>query len=156
TCLLISTSATADVMATRLTDALKAAGAGCATMTWPQHSDHQVNAELLGSHLDAGELGAVVILTGPKNGDPDEESALRGDDYVRHLVRIAREITEVDERPPRLFVVTRNAQIVSPGDPTNLEQAGLRGLVRAISTEYPHLRATQIDMDEETEAEQLA
>ena len=43
-----------------------------------------------------------------------------------------------------------------PGDVPNLEQAGLRGLVRAISTEYPHLRATQIDMDEDTEAEQLA
>src|SRR4029079_3395676 len=51
TCVLISTSATADVMATRLTDALKAGGAGCATMTWPQQSDHLANAELLGSHL---------------------------------------------------------------------------------------------------------
>jgi polyketide synthase 5 len=156
TCLLISTSATADVMATRLTDALKAGGAGCATMTWPHHSDHQANAELLGSHLGADEVGAVVILAGPKNGEPDEECALRGEDYVRHLVRIAREITEIGGKPPRLYVVTRNAQTVLPGDVTNLEQAGLRGLVRAISTEYPHLRAIQIDMDEDTEAEQLA
>jgi acyl transferase domain-containing protein/acyl carrier protein len=156
TCLLVSTSATADVMASKLTDALKAGGAGCATMTWPQHSDHQVNAELLGSHLRADEVGAVVILTGPRNGDPDVECALRGEDYVRHLVRIACTITEVEEKPPRLYVVTRNAQTVLPSDLTNLEQAGLRGLVRAISTEYPHLRATQIDMDEVTDAEQLA
>ncbi len=156
TCLLISTSATADVMATRLTDALKAGGAGCATMTWPQHSDHQANADLLGSHLSADEVRAVVILTGPTNGNPDDELARRGEDYVRHVVRIAREITEIDEKPPRLFVVTRNAQTVLRGDVTNLEQAGLRGLVRAISTEYPHLRATQIDVDEDTEAEQLA
>lgn len=156
TCLLISTSTTADVVATRLTDALKAGGAGCTTMTWPQHSDNQANAELLGSHLVADEVGAVVILAGPKNGDPDEECALRGEDYVRHLVRIAREITETGEKSPRLYVVTRNAQTVLPGDVSNLEQAGLRGLVRAISTEHPHLRATQIDMDEDTEAEQLA
>jgi polyketide synthase 5 len=156
TCVLISTSATADVVATRLTDALKAAGAGCATMTWPQHSDHQANAELLGSHLVGGEADAVVILAGPRNGDPDEECAVRGEDYVRHMVRIARTITETDERPPRLYVVTRHAQTVLPGDVTNLEQAGLRGLVRAISTEHPHLRATHIDTDEDTEGEQLA
>ena len=156
TCVLISTSATVDVMATRLADAVKAAGAGCAPMTWPQHSDHQANADLLGSHLVGDEVGAVVILAGPKNGEPDEECALRGEGYVRHLVRIARAITETDERRPRLYVVTRNAQSVLPGDTTNLEQAGLRGLVRAISTEHPHLRATQIDMDDDTEAEQLA
>ncbi|HME78994.1 MAG TPA: sulfolipid-1 biosynthesis phthioceranic/hydroxyphthioceranic acid synthase [Mycobacterium sp.] len=155
-CLLISTSATADVMATKLTDALKAKGAGCATMTWPQHSDQQANVELLGSHLAADEVSGVVILTGPKNGNPDDECALRGGDYVRHLARIARAITEFDEEPPRLYVVTRDAQSVLPGDVTNLEQAGIRGLVRAISTEYLHLRATQIDMDEDTDAEQLA
>lgn len=155
TCLLISTSATADVMATRLTDALKAEDARCATMTWPQHADHQANAELLGSHL-ADHVSGIVILTGPKNGDPEEDCGLLAGDYVRHLVRIAREITDIDDEPPRLYVVTRNAQAVSPGDVTNLEQAGLRGLVRAISTEYPHLCATQIDMDEDSEAEQLA
>ena len=71
-------------------------------------------------------------------------------------LRIAREITDIDKEPPRLYVVTRNAQTVLPDDVVNLEQAGLRGLVRAISTEYPHLRATQIDMDEDSEAEQLA
>jgi polyketide synthase 5 len=155
-CLLISTSATADVMATSLTDALKRLNAGCATMTWPQQSDHRANAASLGSSIRADEVSAVVILTGPKNGEPDDECAQLGRDYVRHLVRIAREVTETDQRPPRLFVVTRSAQTVLPSDVTNLEQAGLRGLVRAISTEYPHLRATQIDMDEDTGAEQLA
>ena len=38
----------------------------------------------------------------------------------------------------------------------NLEQAGLRGLMRVIGTEHPHLRATQIDVDEAIDAEQLA
>ena len=156
TCLLISTSAPADVKGARLTDALKAGGARCATMTWPQHSDHQANAEVLASHLSADEVRAVVVLTAPKDGDPDAEFVLRAEDYVRHLVRIARATTEIDHQPPRLYVVTHNAQTVLPGDVTNLDQAGLRGLVRAIGTEYPHLRATQIDMDEQTEAEQLA
>ena len=38
----------------------------------------------------------------------------------------------------------------------NLEQAGLRGLVRVIGMEHPRLRATQIDIDETTDSEQLA
>ncbi|OBG94801.1 polyketide synthase [Mycobacterium sp. E3298] len=155
-CLLISTSATADVMATSLADAVKSAGTDCATMTWPQHCDHLSNSETLASHLGAGKVRRVVILTGPKNGNPDEECAQRGGDYVRHLTRIARHITKIDQEPPRLYVVTRNAQAVVPGDMNNLEQAGLRGLVRAIGTEYPHLRPTLIDTDEESDAEQLA
>ncbi|MGN6335545.1 sulfolipid-1 biosynthesis phthioceranic/hydroxyphthioceranic acid synthase [Mycobacterium sp.] len=154
TCLLISTSASADVMATRLTNALKAEGARCATMTWPQHAGHQANTEALGSHL-ADQVSGVVILTGPENGN-QEEWALLGEHHVRHLARIVRGITDIDREPPRLYVVTRNAQNVLPGDVANLEQAGLRGLVRAISTEYPHLRATQIDLDEDSDAEQLA
>lgn len=155
TCLLISTSATADVVATRLTDALKVEGARCVTMTWPRHADHRANTEALGIHL-AEQVSEVVILTGPKNGSPEEECGPLGEDQVRHLVRITREITDIGTEPPRLYVVTRNAQNVLPGDVVNLEQAGLRGLMRAIGTEYPHLRATQIDMDEDSEAEQLA
>ena len=59
-------------------------------MRWPQQADHQANAELLGAHLAAGGGHRRGRLTGPKNGDPDEECALRGGDYVHHLVRIAR------------------------------------------------------------------
>ena len=43
-----------------------------------------------------------------------------------------------------------------PDDVANLEQAGLRGLMRVIDAEHPHLRATQIDVDDETDAAQLA
>ena len=79
-----------------------------------------------------------------------------GGEYVRHLVRIARELPEVPGGAPRLYLVTRNAQPVLADDVANLAQAGLRGLMRAIGTEHPHLLATQIDMDEAIDAEQLA
>ncbi|HUO39168.1 MAG TPA: type I polyketide synthase, partial [Mycobacterium sp.] len=154
--LLVSTSITADVVATKLTDALKSAGAECTAMVWPQHSDHPANAELFASHLAGGEFKGVVVLTGPKNGNPDQQCARRGGDYVHHLVRIARELPEIAGEPPRLYVVTRSAQTVLPGDVANLEQAGLRGLMRVIGTEHPHMRATQIDVDEDTDAERLA
>ncbi len=98
----------------------------------------------------------MVILTGPKNGDAEDQSPLLGREYVQHLVRITRELPEIPGEPPRLYVVTRNAQTVVAGDRPNLEQAGLRGLMRVIGTEHPHLRATQIDLDADTDAEQLA
>ncbi|TBM81549.1 hypothetical protein, partial [Mycolicibacterium smegmatis] len=36
---------------------------------------------------------------------------------------------------------------VLPSDLANLEQAGLRGLMRVIDSEHPHLGATAIDVD---------
>ena len=154
--LLISTTATADVVATTLTDALKNHGAHRTTMCWPPHADDTSNAEQLGNHLRAGGFTGVVILTGPKNGDAEDQSPLLGREYVQHLVRITRELPEVAGEPPRLYVVTRTAQTVLAGDVANLEQAGLRGLIRVIGTEHPYLRASQIDVDADTDAEQLA
>jgi polyketide synthase 5 len=154
--LLISTTATADALATTLTGALKNHGAHTTTMCWPQHADYTANAEQLGNHLRAGGFTGVVILTGPKNGDAEEQSPLLGREYVQHLVHITRELPELPGEPPRLYVVTRTAQAVLAGDRPNLEQAGLRGLIRVIGTEHPHLRASQIDVDEATDAEQLA
>ena len=154
--LLVSTSPTADVVATKLTDALKLLGAECTTTVWPQPADPSSNGHGLESQLRPGGFGGVVVLTGPTNGNPDEECALRGAEYVRHLVRIAREVLEISGEPPRLYLVTSNAQPVVAGDCANLEQGGLRGLMRVIGTEYPHLRPTQIDVDEDTEAEQVA
>ena len=155
TWLLINT-ATADVVATSLTDALKSHGAHCTSMCWPPHADHTSNTEQLGNHLRAGGFTGVVILTGPKNGDADDQSPLLGRESVQHLVRITRDLPEIPGELPRLYVVTRNAQTVVASDVANLEQAGLRGLIRVIGTEHPHLRGTQIDVDEATDAEQLA
>jgi polyketide synthase 5 len=154
--LLVSTTGTADVVATALTDALKNRGAHCTTMCWPLHADHAANTQQLGNQLRAGGFTGVVILTGPKNGDADDQSPLLGREYVRHLVRITRELPDLPGESPRLYVVTRNAQMVLAGDRPNLEQAGLRGLVRVIGTEHPHLRASQIDVDDAVDAEQLA
>ena len=154
--LLISTTATADVVATALTDALKHHGAHCTSVCWPPHADDTSNAEQLGNQLRAGGFAGVVILTGPKNGDAEDRSPLLGREYVQHLVRITRELPEIAGKPPRLYVVTRNAQTVLADDRPNLEQGGLRGLMRVIGSEHPHLRAAQIDVDEATDAEQLA
>ncbi len=154
--LLIGTATTADVVASTLADALKIHGVHCTTMSWPQQADHASNVEQLGNHLRTGGFTGVVILTGPENGDAEERCAPLGRDYVQHLVRIARELADLPGEPPRLYVVTRNAQTVVSNDVPNLGQAGLRGLVRVIGMEHPHLGASQIDVDESTDAEHLA
>ena len=156
TWLLINTTGNGDLLATNVTDALKLNGAQCTTMSWPQHADHLVNTEQLRSHLGAGGYMGVVVLTAPKNDHPDDQCGFRGGEYVHHLVRITRELPEIPGESPRLYVVTRNARTVRSDDVANLEQGGLRGLLRVIGTEHPHLRATQIDVDEDTQAEQLA
>ncbi len=153
--LLISTT-NADPTATALTDVLKNLGAQCTTMCWPRGADHTSNTEQLKGHLRVGAFKGVVIFTGPKNGDDDNQSPRLGREYVEHLVRITRELPDLAGEPPRLYVVTRNAQALETGDRPNLELGGLRGFVRVIGTEHPHLRATQIDVDADIEAEQLA
>lgn len=153
--LLISTSAMADVLATQLTDSLKSQNTECTTLCWPQRSDHAANAELLRAQLDVGRFTAAVVLTDSTIGNPDDECATRGGEYVRHVSRIARELADLPGEPPRLYVVTSNAQPVLAADGANLEQAGLRGLLRVIGTEHPQLRTTHIDTDERTSVEQL-
>ena len=66
--LLISTTATADLIGSALTDTLKNQGAQCSTMCWPPNADHTANAGQLAEHLRSGKVTGAVILTGPKTG----------------------------------------------------------------------------------------
>ncbi len=153
--LLVSTGDSADVLATDLAGALTAGEAEVTSITWPEDGDHETNAELLTSYVDSGDFGGVVILTGAASGS-DGEGPSRGVDSVHHLVRITRQLAAVEGLQSRLYIVTRGAQAVLPEDVVNLEAAGLRGLIRVIGTEYPHLGTTQIDVDDSTDAQQVA
>ncbi len=53
-------------------------------------------------------------------------------------------------------MLTHNAQAVLSGDRPNLEQGGMRGLLRVIGAEHPHLKASYVDVDEQTGAESVA
>nr|WP_205865918.1 type I polyketide synthase [Mycolicibacterium porcinum] len=154
--LLISASDSPDAVADRLSELLKATGAQCTAMRWPDQPDDSLTCAQLGDHLRDGRFTAVVILTAPNNGDHTDQSPLLGRDYVRRLVHITRQLPEMSGELPRLYVVTRNAQTVVAGDVANLDQAELRGLIRVIGTEHPHLSATQIDVDEATDIDQVA
>ncbi|MBX9641960.1 MAG: polyketide synthase dehydratase domain-containing protein, partial [Mycobacteriaceae bacterium] len=155
--LLITTSEAADMMAAQLTDALKMHDADSATISWLLRDDHDAQAGALRDRLSANAFDGVVVLTAPRNGDSEAGSPVdRGREYVEHIVRIARELPDIEGQTARLYVMTRNAQTVLADDCANLEQGGLRGLLRVISAEHPHLKVTYIDVDEHTGAEQVS
>ncbi|CAM2823491.1 sulfolipid-1 biosynthesis phthioceranic/hydroxyphthioceranic acid synthase [Mycobacterium intermedium] len=158
TWLLISTGDAADLAAAELTDALKVHDAQSFTLSWPLQDDHAERAAKLRSELEAGGFTGIVVLTPPPSTKDGDASAVptRGREYVEHVVRIARELPEISSQVPRLYVVTRNAQQVVSEDQVNLEQGGLRGLLRVIGAEHPHLKVTHIDVDEQTGVEQVA
>lgn len=149
-------NADADKMTDALAGALKDIGAQSSTLSWSLDADHAHSVEQLNDQLRAGGFTGVVVLAGMKNGHTGDQSPLLGREYVRHLVRITRELSDVRGEPPRLYVVTRNAESVVTGDRINLEHAELRGLIRVIGTEHPHLKATQIDVDGSTDVDSLA
>ena len=95
------------------------------------------------------------MLTERQSGT-DEDSIVRGAEYVKLAVRIARELTELVGQSPRLYVMTRNAQTVLTEDRPNLEQGGLRGLLRVIGAEHPHSKVSYIDVDDQTGTEHVA
>jgi len=154
--LLVSTSDTTDILASELTDALKLNDADVATMSWPQHADHTANAARLRAYLAEGRFGNMVVVAAPRTSCPPEQMAQRGGEHVRDLVRIVRDLPEAADDTPRLYVVTRGAQMVVAGERPNLEQGGLRGLLRVIGAEHPALRPTQIDVDDATEGTLIA
>ena len=154
--LLVNTADATDLLASELTDMLKLNDADVTTMSWPQHADHAANAERMRAYLAEGHFGNMVVVAAPRNGCPPEQLAHRGADHVRHLVRIVRDLPEAAGESPRLYVITRGAQTVLAGERPNLEQAGLRGLLRVIGAENPSLRPTQIDVDDETEGTYVA
>jgi polyketide synthase 3/4 len=104
----------------------------------------------------AGLAGVVVVTASPDGGVGGDERLRRGRDYVSHVATIARVLAELPGQPPRLFVVTRNAASVLPGEVANLEQAGLRGLMRVIDSEHPYLTATQVDVAGHADFTQVA
>lgn len=128
----------------------------------------------------AAELAAVLgpdsrALAGTALPDPDAlRAALTGADHVvyapssharidadagyrlfnsaRRLVTVLAEMPE----PPKLFILTRNAQPIDDGDRADPAQAVLWGMGRTIRLENPEIWAGIVDVDEWTPAELIA
>lgn len=132
-----------------LTTELAAHNAHVSSLVWSVDTEDAAATQTLRDRLAAEPHTGVVLVTG-------DSVARTSADYVRAVVRIARELPEIAGEPARLFVLTRNAQTVLSDDVASLGQAGLRGLLRVIAMEHPGLRATQVDLDDATDLELVA
>ncbi|MEU8380857.1 SDR family NAD(P)-dependent oxidoreductase [Streptosporangium sp. NPDC048865] len=72
-------------------------------------------------------------------GRPAEEE-------LRSLLELVQGLAAEPE-PRRLWVVTRNAQPVEPGDPVDPDAAAVWGMARTVRHEHPELRCALIDLD---------
>ncbi|OBI34791.1 sulfolipid-1 biosynthesis phthioceranic/hydroxyphthioceranic acid synthase [Mycobacterium colombiense] len=160
---LLDASEDHDPLPVRLAEVLNSGGSQCTTVPVPLGAVDaaQLRTLLSGAGATASNghrplkgLTGVVVVAAASAGDPHTQR--RGRDHVSHLAAVARELSELPGESPRLYVVTRHAASVSAGDTANLAQAGLRGLMRVIDSEHPHLSATQIDVDDATDPEQVA
>ena len=156
--LVLSVSDAAGPFAGQLTDALNAEA--LETAVPPARQERFTDAAQLGRLLAAPSLGegftGVVVVTAPPAGGTDDSTARSGRQVVGEVVEVARVLAEMEGEPPRLFLLTRDASTVHADERANLEQAGLRGLMRVIDSEHPHLRSTSIDVDQATDVAHLA
>lgn len=153
--LLIAAGDPATVSMPALAEALQRHGADCTAVRRPCGADSEAYAEDLRGYLRDRQFAGVVVMTGPTAATA-EESAAQGLRHTQHVLRIVREVTAIDGRLPRLAVVTHGAQTVLPGEVPDLAYGALRGLVRVLGAEYPHLRTTLIDLDGAADAAPLA
>ena len=151
---LLDATGGSDALVADLAEELTAANSPFTALSWPVGAEQPVAGPSLASYFEttgatqSGPSGVVVVL-GVPDDDVSEPMVRRGRDHVEHLVGIARVLAELPGGTPRLHVVTRSAASVLAGDMANLEQTGLRGLLRVVDSEYPHLSVTQIDVDDE-------
>ncbi|OCB44401.1 polyketide synthase [Mycobacterium vulneris] len=154
--LLVDTAESGTPLADSLAESLTSHGVAAGRMVWPAGADDAAVQAAFEAHLQNENVGAVVVFAGNHGGlESDRAAASHGADEVRRLVHIARLLPEASGAP-RLYVLTQNAQTVGDGDVANLAQAGLRGLVRVIGVEHPHLHPTLIDLDGAADSGQVA
>ncbi len=95
----------------------------------------------------------IVVVCPPRPVDevlPDSRQLELAQARVLLIADVVKTLSRVGARTsPRLWVVTRGAQQLAPGDRVTLAQTGLRGLARVLTFEHPELRATIVDVDAE-------
>ncbi|MER7900817.1 SDR family NAD(P)-dependent oxidoreductase [Streptomyces sp. NPDC096046] len=84
---------------------------------------------------------AVVLIFPPYERDDDMRPLRTAAGVARRLAGAAH------RRPPRLWMATVLAQPTGPGEPGAPHLACLRGLVRVMALEHPHLRTSLVDID---------
>ena len=143
------------------------------TGTWLVVADTGLSAELV--RVVGAESRVDLFAPSALAGDGDPTAlldALSGADNVLYAPPVSSELLDVGEAyqvfhatrrlaasmvasssPPKLFIVTRNAQPISEGDRANPGHAVLWGLGRSLALEHPEIWGGLIDLDDSMPAE---
>ncbi|WP_424184827.1 beta-ketoacyl synthase N-terminal-like domain-containing protein [Actinokineospora sp. G85] len=96
------------------------------------------------------EAGDCTLVLDPETDlaaeRPDAVVGMWAAEPAEAALRLAQSAAALDHAP-RLWLVTRGARQVSPGDQVEPAQAAVWGLARVIATELPRLRCTTVDID---------
>ena len=96
---------------------------------------------------------AIVVACPPRSVDEaltDVEQLALAQSRTLLIAEIVKTVSQIATgASPRLWIVTRGAQQIQPGDRITLAQAELRGIVRVLIFEHPELKTTIVDVDAE-------
>ncbi|HJT95003.1 MAG TPA: type I polyketide synthase, partial [Mycobacterium sp.] len=109
----------------------------------------------LDQHADQSALCDALAAVSHVLYAPEGSSSGLDADLGYRLFNAVRRLTAAMAAlalPPRLFLVTRNAQPVSPGDRANPAHAVLWGLGRTLALEHPEIWGAVLDVDESVPA----
>ena len=143
------------------------------TATWLVVADAGLSAEMVRVVGAESRVDLLAPTALAEDGDPTALlDALRGVDNVLYAPPVAGDLLDVgaayelfhatrrlaasmvaSSSPPKLFIVTRNAQPVSEGDRANPVHAVLWGLGRSLALEHPEIWGGVIDLDDSMPAE---
>ena len=97
------------------------------------------------------EWDGIVVVCPPRSVDESrpEQTQL---DLARQRTLLVADIVKTVSRKgarnsPRLWIITRGAQQLDPGDRVTLPQSQLRGIARVLTFEHPELKTTMVDVD---------
>jgi phthiocerol/phenolphthiocerol synthesis type-I polyketide synthase C len=93
----------------------------------------------------------IVVLCPPREVDESLPEQLQLESAEARTLLVADMVKTISRmgarNSPRLWVVTRGAQQLHPGDSVTLAQTELRGLARVLTFEHPELNPTIVDID---------
>ncbi|MEU9064753.1 SDR family NAD(P)-dependent oxidoreductase [Streptomyces sp. NPDC048430] len=92
--------------------------------------------------LQSASDGPCAVVLIPAPSERDDMRPLRTAAWVARFLA-----NSTHQHPPRLWMATVLAQATAPGEPGTPHLACLRGLVRVLALEHPHLQASLVDID---------
>ncbi|MGO9156827.1 type I polyketide synthase [Mycobacterium sp.] len=111
------------------------------------------DAAKLRAAITRSDIGwdGIVVLCPPRAVDeslPDHAQLDLAQARTLLIADIAKTLTRMGARnSPRLWIVTRGAQQLDPGDQVTLTQTQLRGIARVLTFEHPELKTTIVDVE---------